>query len=182
MFNSPTISSLVWSLNKDQRQEFITLMEKFKEDGLDKILEKNDTHRHKLSCDSIIEDVISTTEYEERQAKKEEAVKEGKSTIPKEKWGVHNTHCCAKHGCKYGDSDCPVEMKLSKQVYPCESCGNDFEEKIHEYENSFNCNECGEDKKEGFTYDRTVSNGEIWNCKNCKTELVTPEEPNEDKF
>ena len=22
--------------------------------------------------------------------------------------GVHQTHCCVVHGCKYGDEDCPV--------------------------------------------------------------------------
>ena len=24
------------------------------------------------------------------------------------KYGVHRTHCCILHGCKYGDDDCPV--------------------------------------------------------------------------
>lgn len=39
---------------------------------------------------------------------------------------VHTTHCCSRHGCKYGDNDCPVEKGLSKQEYPCEEC--DFEQ------------------------------------------------------
>jgi hypothetical protein len=38
--------------------------------------------------------------------------------------GVHTTHCCDHHGCKYGDDDCPVVLKTHKQVYPCESCGD----------------------------------------------------------
>jgi len=43
-------------------------------------------------------------------------------SIPKEKWGVHRTHCCFQHGCKYGNKDCPVELGLLKQDYPCEMC------------------------------------------------------------
>ena len=42
------------------------------------------------------------------------------SKIPKENWGVHETHCCKKHGCKYGYEDCPVELGLTKQDYACE--------------------------------------------------------------
>jgi len=34
---------------------------------------------------------------------------------------VHDSHCCPKHGCKYGDSDCPVE--LGKELgFKCEYC------------------------------------------------------------
>ncbi len=36
--------------------------------------------------------------------------------------GVHVTHCCLDHGCKYGDDDCPVEKGLYPQCYPCETC------------------------------------------------------------
>lgn len=39
--------------------------------------------------------------------------------VNKDKWGVHRTHCCKKHGCKYGDKDCPVELGLIVQDYPC---------------------------------------------------------------
>jgi hypothetical protein len=28
--------------------------------------------------------------------------------MTREEMGVHDTHCCAIHGCKYGDDDCPV--------------------------------------------------------------------------
>jgi hypothetical protein len=42
------------------------------------------------------------------------------TSIPKEKWGVHETHCCKKHGCKYGDIDCPVKLGLTVQKYECE--------------------------------------------------------------
>ena len=35
---------------------------------------------------------------------------------------VHVTHCCKRHGCKYGDKDCPVANGRLEQQYPCESC------------------------------------------------------------
>jgi len=35
---------------------------------------------------------------------------------------VHAAHCCAKHGCKYGDKDCPVVIGKIKQNNPCEDC------------------------------------------------------------
>jgi hypothetical protein len=38
--------------------------------------------------------------------------------------GVHVTHCCAQHGCKYGDDRrCPVASGRVKQEGPCETCG-----------------------------------------------------------
>lgn len=36
--------------------------------------------------------------------------------------GVHQTHCCVLHGCKYCDDDCPVVNRTIKQAYPCEDC------------------------------------------------------------
>lgn len=36
--------------------------------------------------------------------------------------GVHRTHCCILHGCKYGSSDCPVETGKIKQEFVCETC------------------------------------------------------------
>ena len=45
---------------------------------------------------------------------------ETKTSIPQDKWGVHRTHCCKKHGCKYGNQDCPVELGLVEQAYGCE--------------------------------------------------------------
>jgi hypothetical protein len=44
------------------------------------------------------------------------------SNIPKEQWGVHASHCCFEHGCKYGDNDCPVVTGEIKQKYECEEC------------------------------------------------------------
>lgn len=36
--------------------------------------------------------------------------------------GVHRTHCCVLHGCKYGDDNCPVANNRIKQDYVCETC------------------------------------------------------------
>lgn len=42
--------------------------------------------------------------------------------------GVHETHCCVLHGCKYGNDDCPVVNGQIKQTYQCEGCRFDLEE------------------------------------------------------
>jgi len=37
--------------------------------------------------------------------------------------GVHQTHCCKLHGCKYGsNAKCPVVACIVDQEFPCESC------------------------------------------------------------
>ena len=41
--------------------------------------------------------------------------------------GVHASHCCKWHGCKYGDPDCPVVSGEVKQEYLCEWCYDDLE-------------------------------------------------------
>ena len=43
-----------------------------------------------------------------------------KTSIPKDQWVIHKSHCCFEHGCKYGDKDCPVELAIIDQNYPCE--------------------------------------------------------------
>jgi len=54
--------------------------------------------------------------------------------MKKDNWGVHQTHCCFKHGCKYGynimQKECPVYAGKIKQEYPCESCDNDNSVKL----------------------------------------------------
>ena len=40
--------------------------------------------------------------------------------------GVHQTHCCIIHGCKYGQKDCPVTNAEVKQTYLCEDCDDYF--------------------------------------------------------
>ena len=32
------------------------------------------------------------------------------------------SHCCEKHGCKYGHEDCPVVLGEVEQDHPCEAC------------------------------------------------------------
>lgn len=39
--------------------------------------------------------------------------------------GVHVTHCCLHHGCKYDAEDCPVETGAIAQAHPCEQCQED---------------------------------------------------------
>lgn len=46
-------------------------------------------------------------------------------------YGVHISHCCKWHGCKYGDSDCPVVTGKVKQEYLCESCFEDLENEVY---------------------------------------------------
>ncbi len=36
--------------------------------------------------------------------------------------GVHASHCCKWHGCKYGDPDCPVANGDVEQEYLCADC------------------------------------------------------------
>jgi len=116
------ISSLIWSMNEIQRDNFIDFMKNMKNTGLDNKLNEGYS---KLTCDIIIEEIESITKYEKEQSLKEHAAHKGETTIPEEKWGVHKTHCCKYHGCKYGAIDCPVKLDLIEQVYPCEDCGDE---------------------------------------------------------
>lgn len=59
---------------------------------------------------SIIEDIEKEIGYRMMRKLVKEAVASGHTTIPKDHWGVHETHCCADMGCKYGHEDCPVVM------------------------------------------------------------------------
>lgn len=47
--------------------------------------------------------------------------------MDKREYGVHASHCCVMHGCKYREDDCPVVNKVVEQEYVCEVC-YDFEE------------------------------------------------------
>jgi len=38
---------------------------------------------------------------------------------------VHTEHCCAIHGCKYGDLSCPVKVGEKEQSHPCWDCYDD---------------------------------------------------------
>lgn len=39
---------------------------------------------------------------------------------------VHVSHCCRIHGCKYGDTDCPVVSGACSAEDLCEECWNDI--------------------------------------------------------
>jgi len=52
--------------------------------------------------------------------------------MDKSKWGAHEGHCCVLHGCKYGDEDCPVVTKETKQKYLCECCDDDNIKSLNE--------------------------------------------------
>lgn len=48
--------------------------------------------------------------------------------------GVHISHCCKWHGCKYGDPDCPVVNGEVEQKYLCEDCYEDLEDEEYHRE------------------------------------------------
>lgn len=44
--------------------------------------------------------------------------------------GIHTSHCCHKHGCKYAlhagdEASCPVMTGALRQEFPCEFCEED---------------------------------------------------------
>lgn len=44
--------------------------------------------------------------------------------------GVHASHCCIKHGCKYGNAGCPVVRGQIEQEYLCEECEADDQQNL----------------------------------------------------
>lgn len=68
--------------------------------------------------------LVRTLQEKELLADAMETLKEANATSV-DKEGVHRTHCCVAHGCKYGDRDCPVETGRIKQDYTCEYCEHD---------------------------------------------------------
>lgn len=55
--------------------------------------------------------------------------------------GVHQRHCCALHGCKYGDKDCAVVLGIAKQDYTCEWCSDDGIENTEQVEETLQIKE-----------------------------------------
>ena len=47
--------------------------------------------------------------------------------MSKENYGVHISHCCYIHGCKYGDKDCPVASGEVAQKHLCYDCTEEYE-------------------------------------------------------
>lgn len=113
----PTIQGFIYQLNVDQQKRMIALLKEFDKEGI-----KGDEFDNKYKIENIIESIESTIKYDAELQVKKDAAAKGETTLSIDKWGVHETHCCLDHGCKYGEVDCPVVLKLTKQVYPCESC------------------------------------------------------------
>ena len=111
------MSQFTGVLNPTQRERLKSLILSFKEEGVE------DSYGVKYELDDIVELIDYETEKEEREQKIELALSKGETTIPKERWSVHETHCCGIHGCKYGDRDCPVEIGLTTGIV-CEDCNN----------------------------------------------------------
>lgn len=88
---------------------------------------KKDTKYGKVSMEDYRKAVETIEQYkiEQLEFDRIDHKKPTNTSIPEERWGVHRTHCCFKHGCKYGDDDCPVEIGLIAQDYLCESCTQD---------------------------------------------------------
>ena len=76
------------------------------------------TKEQYLSAQKLIKDY----ELQELQLRKETLSKTATTSIPESNWGVHESHCCFEHGCKYGYEDCPVTLGLTQQDYRCEDC------------------------------------------------------------
>jgi hypothetical protein len=96
-----------------------------KKNVLDELEERRVDIQASYEC--VYDEITSLNEELKSEIRKRDG-----TNIPKERWGVHETHCCKRHGCKYGQSeDCPVELGLIKQLYGCET-GDDFDEDCFE--------------------------------------------------
>ena len=121
-----TLDSFIYNLNTKQRLRFIEFLSELKSDG-NQIAYETDGFRHRdISIDELIGNIHSTIEWKQMRKLQESAANNNQTTIPKDSWGVHEHHCCSKHGCKYGDEDCPVAIKLTEQKYPCEFCNDNW--------------------------------------------------------
>jgi len=48
--------------------------------------------------------------------------------VPEGHWGVHEAHCCKRHGCTYDSYEqCPVVLGLVESDGSCESCSDPAE-------------------------------------------------------
>ena len=117
------LESLFYNLNVKQKFRFIEFLKSLKQEGM-KVAYK-DRYCNDISVDSLIDELMRGIEYDEIRKFEETAANLYQTTKSRIEWGVHRTHCCSKHGCKYGDADCPVAIELIKQDYDCESCSWD---------------------------------------------------------
>lgn len=53
-------------------------------------------------------------------------------------------------------------------------------EDLERYEEELYCPHCGDNS--ALSYSRTVANGEVWYCRNCKEETMSGNKPREDDY
>src|SRR6185369_12142876 len=115
--NSNSLDYVFLSLKEGQKIELKNLLLKFKEEGF-----KDLGYPVDFDIDEICNKIDFDIQFEKERKLAVEAAEKGETTIPKNNWPVHIGHCCKKHGCKYGDVDCPVALGLAEQKHPCEFC------------------------------------------------------------
>ena len=85
-----------------------------------------ETETEKVSTlDRIDQEMLDTIRVPQLSLEEQNALPEGDQRTPGTRlwYGVHRTHCCKEHGCKYRNDDCPVANGRIKQSGPCEECG-----------------------------------------------------------
>lgn len=93
----------------------------------------------------------------------------------------------AQHAATEGDRSGTIRRALdlyfvsNKSLPPKTEQKRNFDDDFEIYLLTFGCNECGNEDKDSFTYQRTVANGEVWIC-SCKAEIITNHKPNEDNY
>jgi len=76
-------------------------------------------------------------------------------------------------------------IEIKKELFDVAFFDNtysDYFKDTEKWEESFYCYECGSDSERDFVYERSVANGEIWHCKNCKKETRVDHKPNQDDY
>jgi len=81
-------------------------------------------------------DHYSVDEIEKTKAAFTQQVESWRKRFPEatiEFSSTHGSHCCERHGCKYGDDFCSVEMGLETQEFPCEECDHETKNKFENF-------------------------------------------------
>lgn len=76
--------------------------------------------RHQKSLDILDKYIRENPEEVKALAAKFGPSEEELSQRRRDNTGVHRTHCCKGHGCKYGDRDCPVVLGEIEGIGACE--------------------------------------------------------------
>ena len=77
--------------------------------------------------------------------------------------GVHLTHCCVVHGCKYGDDDCPVAEGINQQEYPCELCNGPCGDEVNETPSKYQHNRYRRKNMHLFSFEPNCRVWVTWN-------------------